>query len=639
MSWLSGAGGGAPGVTPGAGVVAVTSAGVTPGSGVPAASVVPPHWAISFWAWGVVGIVRRDAAELIEGDGGLARLVQPLGAGDGVRRGRGGCRRHLRLGVGKELILLLKDEPGGGGGDDQHDAAHHQEEAAGPLRIAAGGGRLASRAALGLRLFRRLRRHQDLFLEIAAGGGQRRRHGRRRGLGVGRLPGTGRPGTRHVARVELLEVFARREVAGLDRQHLLERLAGGFEVAGLQVADAVVEHLLDLPLGLRLELARSLDAAGGLLMVDVDQEDTGPGVDGALRVAGIVGGLTLVQQLLDAPVALGIAAAEGEAGGHRRGLEGRRDGHLRSGREGRRAGGRPAGHGTGAEGLRDLVDAGVRGIERPCLVELPADLVDLPGLERLAGGGQELEDVRLRLHPLLGCAGDALELGIGGDGRLLLLRPAHQLLPPALVEQRLQLAAQRAVDSRHTGKAGQVRRQEVGELEAQVVEVREGIDRRRGAGQEILHGHRSGARLQALLEDAGGLELRIHPQHEVAAEQSLLAVAVPSQLEGLLERAEDALLDLGRKGRVPRVIHQRIGFELTFEGGRILADEGAAVQREVAARPIAILYTACRRSNAFPTSAKAAARRSWRGWPPPPRRGRVCSCSTSRPIPTTTARC
>jgi len=38
---------------------------------------------------------------------------------------------------------------------------------------------------------------------------------------------------------------------------------------------------------------------------------------------------------------------------------------------------------------------------------------------------------------------------------------------------------------------------------------------------------------------------------------SFLAVAVPSQLERLLERAENALLDLGRKGRVPRVIHQR----------------------------------------------------------------------------------
>ncbi len=61
-----------------------------------------------------------------------------------------------------------------------------------------------------------------------------------------------------------------------------------------------MEDLLDLALGFGLEPAGLLDAAGGLLVVDVDQEDPRPGVDGALRVAAVERGLPLVEELADA---------------------------------------------------------------------------------------------------------------------------------------------------------------------------------------------------------------------------------------------------------------------------------------------------------------------------------------------------
>ncbi len=56
-------------------------------------------------------------------------------------------------------------------------------------------------------------------------------------------------------------------------EDLLEGRLGALEAAAVEAGDALVEDLFHLPLALRLELARFLDAARRLLVVDIDQED------------------------------------------------------------------------------------------------------------------------------------------------------------------------------------------------------------------------------------------------------------------------------------------------------------------------------------------------------------------------------
>src|SRR5690606_36107389 len=75
-----------------------------------------------------------------------------------------------------------------------------------------------------------------------------------------------------------------------------------------------------------------LDLARRLLVIDVDQKDPGPGVDGRLIVAAVEGVLALVEQRRDAAGGLVGAAAAAVVGGRgggrrlgeRRGVEGRR---------------------------------------------------------------------------------------------------------------------------------------------------------------------------------------------------------------------------------------------------------------------------------------------------------------------------
>ncbi len=194
------------------------------------------------------------------------------------------------------------------------------------------------------------------------------------------------------------------------------------------------------------------------------------------------------------------------------------------------------------------------GVEGAGLVEQTGGLGTVAVGERGPRRAQELEHVGLRLHPFLGLADQPLELGIGHHGGVLPLRDGHQLREPALVEQRLQLGAQRAA-------AGQAHRK----VEAQAVEIGKGIvhrrDRRdRDLPAQVVHPHRAGGGADPLLEQIGGLELRIHPQHEVAAEERLLAVSLLGELQRLIESAEDSLPDVGCERGVTGVAHRQLGF-------------------------------------------------------------------------------
>jgi hypothetical protein len=96
------------------------------------------------------------------------------------------------------------------------------------------------------------------------------------------------------------------------------------------VGDALVELLFDLAVGLGLELACLLDPLVGLRVVDVDQEDPRPGVDRALVLAAVESLLPLGQQIVDAPLALGVELRRGlGVQGDRASLVGRRGARRR----------------------------------------------------------------------------------------------------------------------------------------------------------------------------------------------------------------------------------------------------------------------------------------------------------------------
>ncbi len=64
---------------------------------------------------------------------------------------------------------------------------------------------------------------------------------------------------------------------------------------------------------------------------------------------------------------------------------------------------------------------------------------------------------------------------------------------------------------------------------------------------QVVDGDRPRGRFQPLLQAPGGLEQRIHPQHEIAAQQRLLVAALLGQTKSVFESAADALLDVGRQ--------------------------------------------------------------------------------------------
>ena len=153
----------------------------------------------------------------------------------------------------------------------------------------------------------RLGRHQNLAAHVLPRAPRRRRETFAGGLGTSlaraahrprRLP---QPPARPTCRSRILSRYSRaaRWPGESSRTRLKAALAGSKSPLSNR-ATRFVEDLLDFALALGLELARLLDAPRRLLMVDVDQEDPRPGVDGGLVLAAIAGRLAAVEQLRDA---------------------------------------------------------------------------------------------------------------------------------------------------------------------------------------------------------------------------------------------------------------------------------------------------------------------------------------------------
>src|SRR5215831_14940118 len=100
-------------------------------------------------------------------------------------------------------------------------------------------------------------------------------------------------------RLDSIEVRARGGVGLVEGEHLQERLARRREVAGLERLAASLQALDDAPVALRHLLPRPLDAADGLGVVDVDQEDPGPDLDRLLAVARTRGLVAPAEQGID----------------------------------------------------------------------------------------------------------------------------------------------------------------------------------------------------------------------------------------------------------------------------------------------------------------------------------------------------
>ncbi len=221
----------------------------------------------------------------------------------------------------------------------------------------------------------------------------------------------------------------------------------------------------------------------------------------------------------------------------------------------------------------------MRRIERARLVEQAVGLVAFALADRLADLVEELADVGLGLHPLVRRLDQLAELGIGEDRAALPLGARQQLVVAAGRQELGEAGAEPGC--RRGARPGGVGRQIV-ELEiqvAQVVELRQlrgemaevvelaEVRRREGSRGRGRAGGRGGRRLeigdrdrpgrrpQPLLETARGLEARVHAQHEVTAEERLLAAAVLGQIERLIEGAEEPLLRIGRERGISGIIH------------------------------------------------------------------------------------
>ena len=96
-----------------------------------------------------------------------------------------------------------------------------------------------------------------------------------------------------------IEVGASGGVVLVPREDLQELLAGSREVARLEALAAPFEGLRDSPVALGHLLAGLLDPSDGLGVVDVDQEDPRPDLDGLLPIADPRGLVALRQERLD----------------------------------------------------------------------------------------------------------------------------------------------------------------------------------------------------------------------------------------------------------------------------------------------------------------------------------------------------
>ena len=334
--------------------------------------------------------------------------------------------------------------------------------------------------------------------------------------------------------------------------------------------------LFHLALALRLELSGLLDFLRGLLMVDVDEEDPRPCVDSGLVLAALARALALAQELGDPPRAFAATRPlvgseiepvvprdrlrEIELGQLERAVEAAAVGVGRWALRRRRrlAAAAPAEQTLGirveSPGLFELGERRVTLVERPRFAQQAIELVHLASLQSLSRRIEKGHHVGFGL--LAGARGlDQLtQGGVGGDAAALGLGERDQLAEAALAEQLAEPG--REVGRLAYGPGARA------ELEAQIRDLLEASDvlgRRRGparGAEQLRVGFLGAADLDHLLQRASGTELRVEPQHEIAAEQGLLATALAGELERLAVGGENPLLNLGREGGVAGIGHE-----------------------------------------------------------------------------------
>ncbi len=122
----------------------------------------------------------------------------------------------------------------------------------------------------------------------------------------GRLAGRRGAAIAMAGRRQSVELLLRRQMIGTQLENATECARGRLDLPAVGGRDSLVEGLLDLAVLLLAQVARELDAARRLVVVDLDQEDARPAVDRVLVALGVEGALTLGQQLRD-PVAAAAA--------------------------------------------------------------------------------------------------------------------------------------------------------------------------------------------------------------------------------------------------------------------------------------------------------------------------------------------
>ena len=172
----------------------------------------------------------------------------------------------------------------------------------------------------------------------------------------------------------------------------------------------------------------------------------------------------------------------------------------------------------------------MRGVERARLLEQRLRLALVGGAHGELRVLDELGHVGVGFVAALRRLEDAAQLRVRRDPPLVALGGVQQLGEPARLEHlgegRLQVAAVPSAADR----LGQQRGERLG----------------RAAGREHL------------LQGTGGTELRIEPEHEVAAEQRLVAISPGGALDRLAIGGNDALLHVGSQRGITGVGHGRL---------------------------------------------------------------------------------
>src|SRR5262249_26897392 len=99
--------------------------------------------------------------------------------------------------------------------------------------------------------------------------------------------------------LDSVDVETSRRLILIERQNLEELLSRPGEIARFELLAAGLERIGDHSVALRHFLAGFLDARDGFGVVDVDQKDARPDLDGLLAIAAPGGVVALLQERLD----------------------------------------------------------------------------------------------------------------------------------------------------------------------------------------------------------------------------------------------------------------------------------------------------------------------------------------------------